>query len=209
VSDIHARTDRLTAVLRHAKLNGATSYVNLGDTGSDACHALLHEIGAQAVFGNYEVTGWRHLGAENQHRIRALQPVLVGETFLAAHAAPYLPAGVQDVDDVIEYIVERNAPWRELFPRLDRDEDARWLSYAELLLQNKRVFFHGHTHVQSAWRFGPSGAVNALDGRSIPLDGRGCYLVGVGSVGQPEDGRAPKYVLYNEDTATLHPQSVD
>lgn len=209
VADIHARIDRLMAVLHHARSSGVTAYINLGDTGSDACHALLCQVGAQAVFGNYEVSGWGSLIPEHQRRVRALQPLLVGDTFMAAHAAPYFPAGVQDVDDVLEYMAEHHASWQSLFPRLDKNEGARWLAYAELLQRDRRVFFHGHTHIQSTWHFGPSGTVSALCGGSITLDASGRYLVGVGSVGQPEDGPAPRYLIYDERTTTLHPQSLD
>jgi predicted phosphodiesterase len=209
MADIHARIDRLAAVLNHAQERGVTSYVDLGDTGSDLCHALLHRVGARAVFGNYEVTGWHRLRPENQTRVRALKPVLGGDTFLAAHAAPYFPADLKDVDDVLEYILTYNGSWQNLFPRLNRDEEARLLAYAKLLERDKPVFFHGHTHVQSTWRVGPGGAVSPLRGSSIVLDAGSRYLVGVGSVGQPEHGSAPQYLIYDEDTMTLHPQSLD
>ena len=47
-----------------------------------------------------------------------------------------------------------------------------------------------------------------IRGAPLTLDTHGRYIVGVGSVGQPEDGAAPKYLIYDEPTMTLYPLSV-
>jgi diadenosine tetraphosphatase ApaH/serine/threonine PP2A family protein phosphatase len=196
-SDIHNRLDRLQAVLRDAHHQGAKRFIDLGDTGRDPCYDLLRSTGARAVFGNYEVSGWGNLSPANQAWVRALRPVLAGDTFLAAHATPYMPDSLLAVDDVWNYLTAHNVSWSALFPRMDQDEQARWLTYAELGERDKRVCFHGHTHVQSTWRIGPSGAMLRLRGSLIPLDRRGRYIIGVGSVGQPQDGPEACYAIYD------------
>jgi hypothetical protein len=125
--------------------------------------------------------------------------MIAGKTFLAAHAAPYLPSDLPTVNDVWDYMTEHNVTWRKLFPRLDQDENARWLAYAELEQSSKKVFFHGHTHVQTVYRIGPTGAMIRLEGTQIALDARAHYIVGVGSVGQPVGETVPCYVIYDED----------
>ena len=197
-SDIHNRLGRLQAVLQDARYHRASKFVDLGDTGQDPCYDLLRSTGARAVFGNYEVSSWSNLSPANQAWVRALRPVLVGDTFLAAHATPYMPDGLLAVDDVWSYLTTHNVAWSTLFPRMDQDEQARWLTSSELDERGKQVCFHGHTHVQSAWRIGPSGAMFRLRGSVIPLDRRGRYIIGVGSVGQPQDGPEARYAIYDK-----------
>jgi predicted phosphodiesterase len=204
VADIHGCARQLGRVLEDAQRRGVTHLVDLGDTGTDACHAMLARAKAQAVFGNYEVTQWDRLSPANQERVRGLGPMLIGETFLAAHAAPYMPAALNTVDEALDYVLENRVKWDLLFPRLDRDPDARWKTWAELETRRKCVFFHGHTHRQMIWRIGPSGAMTLLGGaNSWPLDPRARYIVGVGSVGKPEEGPAPQYVIYDPNAQTL------
>ena len=198
-ADIHGRLHHLRTTLRDARRRGVTPFIDLGDVGTDPCYDSLREVGAQAAFGNYEVTRREGLRPENQLWVRRLKPMVIGQTFLAAHAAPYFPVELSTVDAVLDYILEHNVKWSILFPRLHRDENARWLTYAKLRRQEKQVFFHGHTHIQKVWRVGPSGAMSALGGPIISLDARSRYIVGVGSVGQPEDGPEPSYAVYDED----------
>jgi predicted phosphodiesterase len=198
-SDVHRRLGRLQAILADARRRQVTAFVDLGDVGSDPCYDALRHAGAHAVFGNYETSQWGNLSAENQRWVHALKPMIVGKTFLAAHAAPYLPSSLSTVNDVWDYMTEHNVTWRKLFPRLDQDENARWLTYAELEQSDKRVFFHGHTHTQTVYRVGPTGSMTRLEGIQIALDRRARYIVGVGSVGQPVGATVPCYVIYDED----------
>jgi predicted phosphodiesterase len=198
-SDTHGRLGRLQAVLADARRHKVTAFIDLGDVGGDPCYDTLRQAGARAVFGNYEVSQWGNLSAENQRWVHALKPMIVGKTFLAAHATPYLPAGLPTVTDVWDYMTEHNVTWRKLFPRLDQDEDARWLAYTELEKTKKRVFFHGHTHIQTVYRIGPTGSMTQPKGIQIALDGRARYIVGVGSVGQSVGATGPCYAIYDED----------
>ena len=96
-----------------------------------------------------------------------------------------------------------------LFPRLHLDEDALWQAFARLEVEGVQLFFHGHTHVQMAFQW------NSVGGKGEPLrqiTAPGVlrlepspavrYVIGVGSAGQPMDGRQGRYVLY-DDTAQV------
>ncbi len=63
--------------------------------------------------------------------------------------------------------------------------------------------FHGHTHVQQAWSYidrrwqqtnGPAEFALECGTESDPAR----YLIGVGSAGEPQDGRALRYALYDD-----------
>lgn len=203
LSDVHGRTANLERVLEDARQRGAEVLIALGDIGSDPCYDLLREVNAQAVFGNYEVSGWDRLRPENQQWVQNLPGVLVGEDWLAAHAVPYFPPGVGNVHQVLDHLLEHQLKWRALFPDLVRDEHARLLTIAELEARGKRVFFHGHTHLQRVWRLGSDNAMDAVSGPTIQLDASGRYIVGAGSVGQPTEGIFPCYALYNSSTQEI------
>jgi hypothetical protein len=203
LADMHGRSEALRSTLQDAGGYGVSHYIALGDVGTDACYNLLRRVQAQGIFGNYEVTKWDGLSPENQAWVHELGPLWIGDTFLAAHAAPYLPANLGNVDDVLSYILETHAKWQTLFPRLDQDEEARWLTYAELEMRDKLVFFHGHTHVQAGWCVEPDGTMRLVHDGIIHLEPDQRYIVGVGSVGQPEDGAAPCYAIYDESEGTV------
>ncbi|MBN1933675.1 MAG: metallophosphoesterase family protein [Anaerolineae bacterium] len=197
LSDVHGRTSALQSVLDDARQHGATAFIALGDIGTDPCYNLLREVDAQSTFGNYEVSGWDKLAPENQQWVLSLPAVLIGDTFLAAHAAPYFPTGVADVHQVLDYLLERQVKWQALFPNLAEDEHARWLTFAELEARDKRVFFHGHTHLQRAWRVGPDNAMTSIQDDVIDLETSSRYIIGVGSIILPVEERWSRYALYD------------
>jgi predicted phosphodiesterase len=203
LSDIHGHQLALERVLADANLHAVGAVLCLGDVGSDACLDRLREAGAKMVFGNWEVSQWGHLREDNRAWVKNLPPMLAGHAFLAVHAAPWWPKGLSNVEDFMTHILRQGVGWRALFPYLDEDEEAFWRALAELEEADRRILFHGHTHVQMARRLGPINHVTALRGLTFALDRRARYVVGVGSVGRPEDGPAPKYVLYDDELATV------
>jgi len=203
LSDIHGNLLALERALADAKRQGTDVILCLGDVGSDACLDRLRHASAELIFGNWEVSQWGYLRADNQTWVRDLSPMLTGEDFLAVHAAPWWPDGLSTVEDFMAYILQQGVKWRVLFPYLDRDEDARWQALAELEQADRRILFHGHTHIQMAHRVGPTGRMTRLRQPKFIADRRGRYVVGVGSVGRPEDDPAPKYVLYDDETASV------
>lgn len=203
LSDIHSNQLALEQILADARLHEVESILCLGDVGSDTCLDRLRVAGAKMVFGNWEVSQWGHLRQDNQAWVKNLSPMLAGDAFLAVHAAPWWPQGLSNVEDFMTYLLRQGVKWRVLFPYLDENEEAFWRALAELEEAERRVLFHGHTHVQMARRLGPTGHVAALRGPIFVLDRRARYVVGVGSAGRPEDGPGPKYALYDDASATV------
>ena len=208
LSDVHGKLRPLEAALTDARQLGAEIIISLGDVGSDACFDLLRSVGAVGVFGNWEVSRWRELSAANQQFVLSLTPVVAGDNFLAVHAAPWWPEGLSTVADFMDYMLTSDVKWRQLFPYLDEDEDARWQALAELETRDKQVLFHGHTHRREVWRIGPTGRMARLKGQHISLETRARYLVGVGSLGRPEGGDPAGYVLFDDVARTIELRDV-
>jgi hypothetical protein len=199
LSDIHGRRRKLEAVLADAQARDATRYLSLGDVGGDDCLALLRQVSARAVLGNYEVSGWRLLSPRGRDWVRTWPPLLAADDFVAVHAAPWQPDGLHSVVDLGAWLKRTGSSWRALFPYLNEDEALRWRALAELEEQGKAVLFHGHTHRQEVWRWQPAGRLARVAGPLVSLTAGHRYLVGVGSVGLPEDGAWAAYTLYDVD----------
>ncbi len=197
LSDVHGRREKLAAVLEDARARGATQVVSLGDVGGDECLALLHQAGALAVFGNYEVSGWQRLEPPHRAWVQGWGPLLVGDSFLAVHAAPWWPEGLQTVEDFGAWLDTTGCSWRDLFPYLTEDEDYLWQALAELEVAERAILFHGHTHLQAAWQWGPTGRLRQLRGKTAQVKAGNRYVVAVGSVGLPEDGGWAAYAIYD------------
>lgn len=208
LSDIHGRRDRLVAVLDDARVRGADQIVSLGDVGGDPCLALLRQAGALAVFGNYEVSGWSRLKPEHRAWVRSWKPLLVEDSFLAVHAAPWWPDGLQTVEEFDDWLRRTGCPWRALFPYLSEDDEYLWRALATLETTNvghpvRAILFHGHTHQQAVWEWNPAGLLRQVQGTSFSLRDDHRYLVGVGSVGMPEDTCWAAYALYDAEAGQI------
>jgi predicted phosphodiesterase len=213
LSDVHGRHEKLAAVLDDAHVRGVEQLISLGDVGGDDCLSLLREVGAQAVFGNYEVSGWQRLQPEHQAWVQQWRPLLMGDDFVAVHAAPWWPEGLQTLEDFGTWLKRTGRPWRDLFPYLKpagpswrdlfshhtRDDETLWKALAELETVGKAILFHGHTHAQDIWCWEPAGRLTRVETTAVPILADHHYIVGVGSVGLPEDGGWAAYAIY--DTA--------
>jgi diadenosine tetraphosphatase ApaH/serine/threonine PP2A family protein phosphatase len=197
LSDVHGRRHRLEAVLADAEKRKSDRVVSLGDAGGDECLALLSNAGALAVFGNYEVSGWRRLAPVHRTWVRSWPPLLAEDGFLAVHAAPWWPEGLSTVSDFGAWLKRTAQPWRALFPYLTEDEDYLWQALVELEAAGKNILFHGHTHLQAIWRCGPSGRLQRVRTAAVRIEAGHRYLVGVGSVGMPEEGGWAAYTMYD------------
>ncbi len=204
LSDVHGRRRRLERVLADARARRAERFISLGDVGGDDCLALLRQAGARGVFGNYEVSGWRRLAEVNRSWVCSWPPMLVEDRFLAVHAVPWHPSGLKTVKDFSQWLRLTGSSWRTLFPYLTEDDDHLWRTAAELETLDRSVLFHGHTHRQEAWRFAPSSGMKRIHSPVIDVDRFHRYVVGVGSVGYPEDGGWAAYALYDSDAARIH-----
>jgi predicted phosphodiesterase len=199
LSDIHGRRKKLEAVLADAEVRGVDRFVSLGDVGADDCLALLQDIGALAVFGNYEVSGWRRLAPRHRAWVRGWPALLAEDGFLAVHAVPWWPDGLQTVKDFDDWLKGADRPWRSLFPYLTEDENALWQVLAQLENSGKAILFHGHTHQPAIWTWGTDSCLRKVRAATVTVKPGHHYSVGVGSVGIPEDGSWATYALY--DTA--------
>jgi predicted phosphodiesterase len=197
LSDVHGRREKLTLVLDDARSRGATQIISLGDIGGDSCLALLKQAGALAVFGNYEVSSWRSLEPEHRGWVQGWSPLLARDGFLAVHAVPWRPEGLVTLDDFSAWIDGPDRSWFDLFPYLTDDEDYLWQALAELEVAGRAILFHGHTHLQMIWQWSPTGRLRRLRGTEVQVKAGHHYLVGVGSVGLPEDGAWAAYTIYD------------
>ena len=207
LSDVHGKTERLRVALDDARRRGAHRIIALGDIGSEDAYTMLRAAGALGVFGNWEVSGLKRLASENRTIVAQWPAVWDEAPFLAAHAVPYLPAELAGAADVARYMHEEGAGWRDVFPYLTDDVEALWKSFAELAARGRRILFHGHTHVQSGWRLNGEGRLQPLRGPR-PLDGvrndpSALFVIGVGSVGLPDDGDGITYTWYDSDGDTV------
>jgi diadenosine tetraphosphatase ApaH/serine/threonine PP2A family protein phosphatase len=197
ISDVHNRRQKLETVLADAEARRAHQIISLGDVGGNDCLSLLRRVRARAVFGNYEVSGWRRLAPEHQAWVQSWPPLLVEDSFLAVHAAPWWPEGLHTVADFAEWLKRTRQPWRSLFPYLSENMDYVWQALAELETADKAILFHGHTHQQAIQEWSPSGRLCRVRVPAIELQADHRYVVGVGSVGLPEDGEWASYALYD------------
>jgi hypothetical protein len=126
-------------------------------------------------------------------------PAFRADGLWAAHASPVWPEGL-GIAGVVDYLRERQWHWTALFPSLQRSEQARWDALAELETADIRIFFHGHTHTQEAWRWIPGGVPQHIVGEELKIEAGERWLVGVGSVGTPHDGDGACYALYDDAT---------
>jgi predicted phosphodiesterase len=203
ISDVHGRRRKLRAVLADAQARGVGQIVSLGDVGGDDCLADLRSAGAIAVFGNYEVSGWSRLTQEHREWVRSWPPLLTRDGFLAVHAAPWWPDGLQTVEDFAAWLKRTRQSWRALFPYLTEDDEYLWEATAVMEGLNVQVLFHGHTHAHRVWNYTPSGRLRPIPLGTVNLKEGHRYIVGAGSVGLPEDGGWATYVVYDSGKATI------
>lgn len=209
-SDLHDNLPALTTVLTDAALYNAERLIYLGDVGRDpALFLALQERKIPCVFGNWEVSGWQRLPAPLAAWVGTWPATIQIGNALVCHATPAMPVTAANTATAATYIAG-GVGWLSLFPRLHRNEEARWAALAALEAANVRVAFHGHTHVQEVhgWLDEGTGQRRLRTFREPSaftldpglLDAPNRYLVGVGSAGAPDDGPQLRYAIYDEVT---------
>ncbi|HXV42291.1 MAG TPA: metallophosphoesterase family protein [Anaerolineae bacterium] len=200
-SDIHNHAEALSTVLSHASQQAVDQYFCLGDVGIDACVELVREVGAPTVFGNWEVSGWSYLSPENQRWVLKLPPVRKKTQFWLTHATPLWPTKLATLADLHAH--RHDWPMSQLFPYLHFESPALWKIMGSLTQAGVSLMFHGHTHRQMAWRFTADNHLQKLTHRIITLRPGDTLVVGVGSVGRPEDGPGAAYVIYDDKVGQI------
>ncbi len=184
-------------VLADGVAQGATRFLGLGDIASLNALDQLNALGAQNVFGNWEASGLRGMPMPYRGQVARWPAQLRVDSFWAAHASPVWPAGL-GISGVVDYLRAQQTHWTALFPSLQRSDSARWAALAELEAAGASIFFHGHTHIQEAWRWTPGDASHRFEGSDFTVAEGERWLVGVGSVGDPHDGGGMCYTLYDD-----------
>ena len=200
-SDIHSRTEALQQALADARSRLVDAMFCLGDVGVDSCVDLLRQADVPTVFGNWEVSNWRHLSAGNCEWAMRLPPMRKLDGFWLTHAGPFWPPKIKTLADL-----ESDRPvWTRgnLFPYLHFEKDSLWKTIALLTEMQVPLMFHGHTHRQLGWRFTRSNKLQRLSGPDIELLPGETYVIGVGSVGRPQDGPGVCYALFDSDARVV------
>ncbi len=200
-SDIHNYTAALEAVLEHAETQSIDQYMCLGDIGIDACVDLVRQVEASTVFGNWEVSGWRSLLPQNQQWTLNLPPIIKQPSFWLTHAAPFWIDSIQTLQD---YLADRHfKPMSHLFPYLHFESEPLWDAIGVLSEATIPVLFHGHTHRQMIWQFTADNQLKSSFSRRFSVVEGDTLIVGVGSVGHPEDGPGAAYVVYDDEAQQI------
>ncbi len=207
LSDVHGRGDRLARVLADVQARRASRPADdvrilaLGDIAGPGPLSQLDRAGVLCVFGNWEASGLRGLPPPYRSWVAHWPAILQTDGFLAGHATPVWPANLS-IAGVVDYLRARGLHWTHLFPSLQHSEAGRAAAFAALDESGSSLFFHGHTHVQEAWRLAEGGPPQRIDyataeGGVLDLAEGERWLVGVGSVGDPHDGPGAHYALFD------------
>jgi predicted phosphodiesterase len=196
VSDVHGRGDRLARVLAAGRDAGVDRIVSLGDTGAGGALQLLREAEALCAFGNWEASGLKGLPREDRNWVGRWPQQMALDGFVAAHASPAWPAGLQ-IAGVVDHLRANDLHWTHLFPSLHSSPVARSGAFDLLGRLGTRIFFHGHTHLQEAWRMEGEDAPALAAGPVLEVGDGAWWLVGVGSAGDPRDGGGAAYAIYD------------
>ncbi len=216
-SDIHDNLASLERLLALRADLAVQRLVCLGDVGR---HPYLFELLAEeqidCTFGNWEVSGLERMAPDLAATVGAWPATLHQGDALFCHATPDMQPDWATTQAVVEIRRAQRTSWHTFFPRLDRDDDARWSAFAALEMADVRVAFHGHTHVQLAWGWlpGESGkrSLHRLPPKApitpIPIgpgtaDAPARYLIGVGSLGAPEDGPWPRFAVWDDEARVV------
>ena len=202
-SDLHDLTKGLLAVEADAQRRRADRLIYLGDVGHQ--HDLFDALQTREIectFGNWEVSGLRRLPPKLAEWVAEWPASIDQGSVRYSHATPDLPTAIRTTADAAA-VVGRGTGWGELFPRLHVSDMARWAALAALETDHLRAAFHGHTHVQQAWCFSGGRWHSQYGPHEFYLEGGANgdgprYLIGVGSAGDPQDGNALRYALYDD-----------
>jgi len=195
-SDVHNNDRALSQVLRDTYQRNINTYLCLGDTGTDPSAQLARGVNAESVFGNWEVSGWRHLSPQLQQEVLNLPPMRKYNNFWISHAAPTWP----DTVTSLRQFLKNRSSISSVFPYYVRESGELWQAFSELLNANVPLLFHGHTHRQVVWTLMPDNDLKKSRPQEIDLVPGNTYIIGVGSVGQPKDSIHPSYVVFDSDT---------
>lgn len=192
ISDVHANSYALRAVLADARARGASRTYCLGDLVGYNAHphdalAILRHAAIAAVKGNHDMMACGELpidgcGPNARIALHWTREVLSPEELTYLRSLPLLRC--IDGDIVL------------LHSRIDSataylSKDADYLAERETILARQPqawICFTGHTHVARIVEITPQRRLRRLSGTSATLDPDCFYFVNPGSVGHPRGG---------------------
>jgi diadenosine tetraphosphatase ApaH/serine/threonine PP2A family protein phosphatase len=209
VTDLHANREAVSAVLAHARAQGAERFAFLGDYvgyGADPAwvvDTVREEVarGAVAVLGNHDeaaVAGARPSMVEDARRaVEWTRSQLDAEQLAFLGALPLKASG----DDILFVHANAFAPSEWAYVE-GRAEAVRSMNAC-----SERFTFCGHVHEQRLFHLmltGKSGDFVPSPGVPVPLSPQRRWLAIPGSAGQPRDGiPAACYAMFEVESATL------
>ena len=209
VADLHANREAVSAVMSHARAQGAERFAFLGDYvgyGADpgwVVDLVRDEVarGAIAVLGNHD-----------EAVVRGPRPTMVADarsvaewtrSQLTADQLAFLAARPLSCTDAGMLCVNENcfapAEWGYIEGRAE--------AVRSLQASDRAFIFCGHVHTPALYHLtgaGKAGDFVPVPGVPIPLSAHRRWLAIPGSVGQPRDGNpAACYAIFDPETATL------
>ena len=191
-SDIHANREALEACLDHARGNGITRFIFLGDYvgyGADpgfAVDTVLREVenGATALLGNHD-----DAIASGTHGMNAVAAAAIDWTRsqLTATQCDFLARLPLTFDDNDRLFVHASAHDPAGWEYITSVEDAS----ASFAATRAQATFCGHVHVPQLYRLVPGRQLSGIipaPAIEIPLSVKDRWTAVIGSVGQPRDG---------------------
>ncbi len=197
-SDVHNNVRDLERVLAYFQSRSVDAYLQLGDLGVEPLR-LLDGLPVRHVFGNWEVSGLPSHPNGRWLDIATWPAHLIGPGWIASHATPAFPSACNTTATTQQYMRLHQPRWMQLFPSLLHDASAVWSALAEMEVGDRRVAFHGHTHVQAVQQLGHDNNLRRLQTPLIDLPPGTRTLVGIGSVGVPRDGPHPACTLFDAE----------
>jgi diadenosine tetraphosphatase ApaH/serine/threonine PP2A family protein phosphatase len=166
----------------------------------------VHCLGVVVSDAERRIAGNHDLGAVGRVPLEVFAPWAAAALLWTTHALG--PVGRAKLERLEPLDEDGAVPLFHGSPRDPVWEYVVTADQARAALEDRRVplTFIGHTHVPSAWRLTPDGA---LESAGVPARGllrltEGRWLVNPGSVGQPRDRDArAAWALYDPDAGTV------
>lgn len=211
ISDIHANLEGLRAVVDSLAAERIDRVVCLGDvvgyhSEPSACLAMTRALDPIWIAGNHDraVTGQIDLARFSHLAVKAI--AWTRERLSAAEIGllSALPLRAE-IDGVMLAVhgawhVEEGCEWA----RLSTDEERRkTLQAVAAHPSGARICAVGHSHFLRVHRLDGM-EVHRILGDELELDGKGCYLINPGTIGDPRSSEhRATYLIYDSDTAHL------
>jgi diadenosine tetraphosphatase ApaH/serine/threonine PP2A family protein phosphatase len=194
VSDIHSNLEALESALKVIDQEGVDEIVCLGDTvgygaNPNECLSLVRERCSTILLGNHDAAAI-DLSVANQFTINAQMSAIWTFGVLTEEHKAFL-RGLSPTHLRGEILFSHASPfepeeWHYVISELDIRE--AFAAFTE------RVCFIGHSHIPGIF---------SERGKAQALNSSGRFIVNVGSVGQPRDGKMElSFGLFDTDTWT-------